>query len=52
MRKIGNINHEYGKLLVKQEGDKFFWSIEANTFDKWEEIPESLYEELVSFEEK
>ena len=46
MRLIGNINHEYGGLLIKEEGGKFFWSIEANAFDKWEEIPESLYLEL------
>ncbi len=51
MKSVGGINHEYGGLLVKGCNGLFFWSIEANTFDKWEDIPEALYNELVLFEE-
>lgn len=50
-RRIGKICHEYGCLLVKQEGGKFYWSIEANTFENWEEIPESLFMELNRFQD-
>ena len=46
---IGEINHEGGRLKVRRSGDKYFWSIEANTFSKWQEIPASLYFALVEF---
>jgi hypothetical protein len=52
MKKVGNICHEYGHLLIKEDEGKFFWSIEANTFEEWEEIPKSLYLELYKLEEK
>lgn len=48
VHEVGDINHEYGSLLVgKTECGAFAWSIEANTFEKWELIPESLYLELM-----
>lgn len=48
VHEVGDINHEYGSLLVgKTECGAFAWSIEANTFEKWEIIPESLYLELM-----
>lgn len=47
--RVGSICHEYGCLLVKEDNNKYYWSIESCTFDKWEEIPESLYKELVKF---
>ena len=50
VQQVGDINHEYGSLLVgKTECGSFAWSIEAATFEKWEIIPESLYLELMKF---
>ncbi len=47
---IGCIGNYYGGLHVKRSGDKFLWSIENYTGHDWEEIPESLYKELVKFQ--
>ena len=49
---IGGISNYYGGLRVKTEDGKFFWSIEDVTEDDWEEIPESLYLELMRFNDK
>ena len=49
---IGNIGNYYGSLEVKKEDGAFFWSIENWDGTVWEEIPESLYIELVKFEEE
>lgn len=51
-RSIGSIGNYYGSLEVKEEDGKFFWSIEDHYGHDWEEIPESLYRELIAFEEK
>lgn len=48
---IGKIGNYYGGLSVKQADDKFYWSIENYDGPYWEEIPESLYRELLAFEE-
>ena len=50
---IGTIGNYYGGLLVKSDGGKFFWGVEA-PFEstRWEEIPKSLYTALLSFEKK
>ena len=48
---IGSIGNYYGCLSVKKEGRKFFWSIENWDGHGWEQIPKSLYEELIKFEE-
>lgn len=50
-KQIGRINSAYGGLMVGKSEDKFFWSIEDHWGSWWEEIPESLYVELVKFEE-
>ncbi len=47
---IGNIGNYYGGLCVKQEKEKFFWSITNYDGDEWEEIPESLYIALMDYE--
>jgi len=46
---VGKIHHEYGRLLVKEEDGRFYWSIAANTFEYWEEIPEFLFRALLAF---
>jgi hypothetical protein len=51
MRNIGHIGNYYGGLRVKQEGEKYYWSIENYSGDEWEEIPKSLYDELMAFED-
>lgn len=47
---IGEIGNYYGGLLIKKEKGKYFWSIENYSGCEWEEITESLYKELVRFE--
>jgi hypothetical protein len=50
--KIGGIGNYYGGLYVKKSPDgRFFWSIENYNGNDWEEIPASLYVELVRFNE-
>lgn len=49
--KIGEINNFYGGLNVKIEAGKYFWSIEDYGGHDWQEIPKSLYDELVKFEQ-
>jgi hypothetical protein len=50
-REIGNIGNYYGGLSVKEEDGKYFWSIENWDGHGWEEIPKSLYDELVRYDE-
>jgi len=47
--RVGNIGNFYGGLSVKKDGDKFYWGIEDHSGTEWQEIPESLYNELVKF---
>lgn len=47
---IGEIRNFYGGLSVKEEDGKYFWSIEDYTGTSWQEIPYSLYFELVRFQ--
>lgn len=49
-RHIGKIGNYYGGLSVKESDGKFYWSIEDYSGEIWEEIPESLYRELITFE--
>lgn len=49
-KEIGEIGGYYGGLSVKAEDGKFWWSILDHNGDIWEEIPESLYRELIAFE--
>ena len=45
-RDIGAIGNYYGGLTVKTENNKFYWGIENWDGTLWEEIPESLFNEL------
>lgn len=48
---IGTIGNYYGNLCVANDDEgRFFWSIEDHDGCEWEEIPKSLYDELVRFE--
>lgn len=47
---IGSIGNYYGALSVKSRDGKYWWSIENHDGHQWEEIPESLYRELMAFE--
>ncbi|AGN51380.1 hypothetical protein VPJG_00016 [Vibrio phage jenny 12G5] len=49
---IGGIGNYYGGLSVKEDNGSFFWSIEDWDGQYWEEIPKSLYDELIKFNEK
>tara|TARA_R110002153_G_scaffold151656_1_gene303055 strand:- start:881 stop:1075 length:195 start_codon:yes stop_codon:yes gene_type:complete len=47
---IGNISNTYGCLLIKKEEGVYSWGIDdslAATY--WEEIPQSLFDELNNF---
>jgi hypothetical protein len=48
-RTIGKIGNYYGHLSVKDEEGKYFWGIEDYNRTVWEEIPKTLYDELVRF---
>ena len=50
-RRIGDIRNYYGCLKVKTVGDKFYWGIEGVSGTRWQEIPKSLHDELIRFEE-
>ena len=47
---IGGIGNYYGGLAVKREAGKCYWSIENYDGDDWEEIPETLFDELLRYE--
>lgn len=49
---IGGISNYYGGLEVSQVDGKFVWGIENYDGTYWEEIPKSLYDELVKFEQE
>ena len=49
IRQIGNIGNYYGGLVVKKEGDLFYWGIENWDGTSWDEIPKSLYDELIKY---
>ena len=52
MRDIGSICNYYGALFVKQEQDQFYWGIRNFDGILWEKIPQSLYNELLAFDEQ
>jgi len=47
---IGTIGNYYGGLSVLKEDGKFFWGIENWDGTHWEEIPESLFNTLIEYE--
>ena len=48
-KEIGNIGNYYGMLTAKKKKGLFYWSIKNWDGHRWEEIPESLYKELIQF---
>ena len=48
---IGDICNTYGGLVIKESNGKYYWCIEAaESYEQiWEEIPKSLFVELVKF---
>lgn len=48
-KNIGTIGNYYGGLSIKRVDGKCYWSIENYDGDHWEQIPKSLYDELVRF---
>ena len=49
---IGDIGNYYGGLSVKNDADgKFWWGIENYNGTGWSQIPESLYNELIKYNE-
>jgi len=50
--RIGKISNYYGGLWVKQEGRRYYFSIENYAGDEWEEISETLYNELLKHNKK
>jgi len=46
---IGNISNYYGTLDVKKEAKKYYWGIADWNGVNWEEIPKSLFKELMKF---
>jgi hypothetical protein len=54
---VGSICNYYGALFIAEHNGKYYWIIENYDTDlesikKWEEIPESLYLELLQFKNK
>ena len=55
--RIGLIDNRYGYLIVKEDQGRFYWSItdcsyHGDSEEGWEEIPKSLYDELIKFEKE
>lgn len=50
-KRIGKIGNYYGGLEVTVEGGKYYWGIENYGSTHWEEIPQSLYDELIKFQD-
>ena len=49
--RIGNIGNYYGVLEIWEEDGKYYWSLPSYGSTLDEEIPESLYMELIKFNE-
>jgi hypothetical protein len=50
-RSIGQIGNYYGGLYVAKWNGRFWWGIGDHSGTDWDEIPESLFDALVLFEE-
>ena len=49
---VGDIGNAYGGLVVKYENGKRYWSITNYDGDRWQEIPEYLYDALAKFKDE
>lgn len=47
-----NLENYYGTVEVFTKDGKFFWSLDDHSSTQCEEIPESLYNEIVKFLER
>lgn len=48
--RVGKASNVYGGVVIKiSPNNKFLWCVEGESLDKWEEIPESLFLELLKF---
>lgn len=52
IRGIGKIYNYYGGLCVKEESNKYYWSIEDWNGHDWKEITKELYDSLNKFEDE
>ncbi len=51
-RAIGKIGNHHGQLVVKEHDGKCFCGVENyGGFTDWQEIPKSLFDELVKYDE-
>ena len=50
-RTIGRIENFYGGVAVKQKGGLYFWALDDYSGMDWQEIPKTLYDELVKFDD-
>lgn len=46
---IKKISNYYGGLLIKKQGEKFYWGIENYDGTNWDEIDEKLFKELLRY---
>ena len=46
---VGNISGYYGGLVIEERSGKYFWGIVDHGGINEEEIPESLFQELLKF---
>lgn len=46
-----DIFNEYGAAEVKQESGKYYWTVDGYGSPGWQEIPKSLYIEIIKFAE-
>ena len=51
-KRIGTIGNYYGGLHIKDIDGEYYWSIENWNGHDWQKIPESLYKELLKFQEE
>ena len=51
IKDIGNIGNYYGNLAVRSKRGRYYWSIENYSGHHWEEIPRSLFDELIKHDE-
>jgi hypothetical protein len=51
-RQVGEIFNYYGGVHIKQEEDKYFWTIEDWDDWKWREIPKYLFDALTKHQDE
>jgi hypothetical protein len=49
---IGTIENYYGGLAVRENAGRYEWSIENWNGHSWKEIPKTLYDALIQFEDE